>query len=94
MNSERPDYDLDYEYDVPADAPTYDCSYCGRPFAREEWRTLHYGLKHPSQLNDEEVQAFRDVYGDEEDDLGTFRLQALAALVAIYFCLLMVYALV
>ncbi|MBV0924520.1 C2H2-type zinc finger protein [Halomicroarcula limicola] len=94
MNSERLDHDRDYEYDAPADAPTYDCPYCGRPFAREEWRTLHYGLEHPAELDDEEVQAFRETYEDEEEDLGTFRLQALAVLVAIYFCLLMIYALV
>ncbi|WP_254271648.1 DUF7410 domain-containing protein [Haloarcula marina] len=83
-----------YDYDVPADAPTYECAHCGRPFAREEWLALHRGLDHPAELDDEEVAAFRAAHDDEEDALGTFRLQALGALVLLYFALLMVYALV
>lgn len=84
----------DHEYDVPEDAPAFECRYCGRPFAREEWLALHRGLDHPAQLDDEEVAAFREAHDDEEDDLGVFRLQALGALVLLYFFLLMIYALV
>ncbi|GGN96324.1 DUF7410 domain-containing protein [Haloarcula pellucida] len=84
----------DHAYDVPADAPVFECDYCGRPFARERWLALHHGLDHPNELDDDEVTAFRKAHEDEEDSLGAFRLQALGALVAIYFVLLMIYALV
>jgi hypothetical protein len=82
------------DYDVPEDAPAHECRYCGRPFAREEWLALHRGLEHPAELDDDEVAAFRDAHDAEEEQLGSFRLQALGALVVIYFCLLMIYALV
>lgn len=84
----------DDRYDVPDGVETYDCRYCGRPFDREEWLALHRGLDHPGRLDDEEVAAFRAAHDAEESALGTFRLRALGALVALYFCLLMVYALV
>jgi len=82
------------QYDVPDDAEVYECRYCGRPFAREEWLALHRGLDHPAALDDEEVAAFRAAHDDEESELGNFRLRALGALVLVYFFLLMVYALV
>ena len=82
------------EYDVPEDAPEFECRHCGRPFARAEWLHLHKGLDHTGQLDDGEVAAFRDAHDTEEAQLGSFRLQALGALVVIYFCLLMIYALV
>ena len=82
------------DYDVPEDEPVYECRYCGRPFAREEWLALHRGLDHPAQLDDEQVAAFRAAHDAEESALGNFRLRALGALVIIYFCLLMIYALV
>jgi len=81
------------DYDVPEDAEGYECRYCGRPFAREEWLALHRGLDHPAQLDDGEVAAFRAAH-DDESALGNFRLRALGALVLVYFCLLMIYALV
>ncbi|MDT3436562.1 C2H2-type zinc finger protein [Haloarcula sp. 1CSR25-25] len=84
----------DETYDVPADATAYTCSYCGRPFAREPWLALHCGLAHPNELDDGEVEAFRAAHEEEAESLSTFRLQALGALVLIYFGLLMVYALV
>ena len=82
------------DYDVPADAPAHECRYCGRPFAREEWLALHRGLEHPAELDDDEVAAFRAAHDAEEETLGSFRLRALGALILIYFCLLMIYALV
>jgi len=81
-------------YDVSEDEPAHECRHCGRPFAREEWLALHRGLDHPAQLDDEEVAAFRAAHDAEESALGNFRLRALGALVVIYFCLLMIYALV
>ncbi|WP_324662833.1 DUF7410 domain-containing protein [Haloarcula sediminis] len=82
------------DYAVPESAVTYECRYCGRPFAREEWLALHRGLDHPAQLDDGEIAAFRAAHEREESELGHFRLRALGALVLIYFCLLMIYALV
>jgi len=82
------------DYDVPDDAEAYECGYCGRPFAREEWLDLHRGLEHPARLDETEVEAFRAAHDTEESELGSFRLRALGALVLIYFCLLMIYALV
>ena len=82
------------DYDVPDDAPAYECQYCGRPFAREEWRSLHLGLDHPGRLDDDEVAAFRAAHEAEDAELGNFRLRALGALVLVYFFLLMVYAVV
>ena len=81
-------------YDVSEDEPAHECRYCGRPFAREEWLALHRGLDHPAQWGDDEVAAFRAAHDTEESELGHFRLRALGALVVIYFCLLMIYALV
>ena len=82
------------DYDVPDDTAAYDCRHCGRPFAREEWLALHRGLDHPAELDEEEVTAFRAAHEAEESRLGNFRLRALGALVLVYFCLLMIYALV
>ena len=82
------------DYRVPTSAPRYDCEYCGRPIAREDLRALHRGLEHASQLDDAEVEQFREAYGEEEDDIGMFRLKALAALVLVYFGLLMIYAVI
>jgi hypothetical protein len=83
-----------FDYEVPANAPVYECGYCGRPFAREEHLDLHRGLDHPADLTDDEVAAFRAAHADEEESLDTFRLKALGSLVLLYFGLLMVYALV
>lgn len=82
------------DYHVTASEPVYECEYCGRPFAREEWRALHRGLEHASELDDEAVEQFRTAYTEEDDDLRLFRLKALAALVVVYFGLLMIYAVV
>lgn len=84
----------DAEYDGSAEDVPYECHYCGRPFAREEWLALHRGVEHPNQLNDREATAFREAYDAEESELGNFRLRALGALILLYFCLLMIYALV
>jgi len=82
------------EYDVSDGDPAHECRYCGRPFAHAEWLALHRGLAHPAELGDDEVEAFRAAHEAEESALGEFRLRALGALVLIYFCLLMIYALV
>ncbi|MCG1002413.1 MULTISPECIES: hypothetical protein [Halobacterium] len=78
--------------DAPEDAPR--CSYCGEPFPSERLRALHRGLEHYGSLDDDERAAYEDAYHSEADDLRSFRLRALAALVALYFGFLMVYAVV
>jgi len=82
------------DYHVPPTESVYECEYCGRPFAREEWRALHRGIEHADGLDDEEVEQFREAYGDEGESLRLFRLKALGVLVVLYFCLLMIYAVV
>jgi len=82
------------DYHVPATESMYECPSCGRPFAREEWRTLHRGLEHASELDDADVEQFREAYRSEDSELRLFRLKALAALVVLYFVLLMIYAVV
>ncbi|WP_435360667.1 DUF7410 domain-containing protein [Haloarchaeobius sp. DFWS5] len=79
---------------VPADETPVECPYCARPFRREHYRTLHVGLTHYDEMTEDEKDRFQDAYRDESDDLGMFRLQSLAALVILYFGLLIVYSLV
>lgn len=74
------------------DAPR--CSYCGETFPTERLRALHRGLEHYDSLDDDERDAFEDAYHDESEDLRSFRLRALAVLVALYFGFLMTYAVV
>lgn len=78
--------------DAPADAPR--CSYCGEPFPDERLRTLHRGLEHYEELDDAEREAYEEAYLEENEDLRSFRLRALAALVVLYFGFLMIYAVV
>jgi hypothetical protein len=77
---------------APAAAPR--CSYCGEPFPNERLRALHRGLDHYDELDETEREAFEDAYLEENEDLRSFRLRALAALVVLYFGFLMIYAVV
>ena len=77
---------------APDDAPR--CSHCGEAFPSERLRALHRGLEHYDSLDDDERDAFEDAYRDEGEDLRSFRLRALAVLVALYFGFLMTYAVV
>ncbi len=77
---------------APDDAPR--CSYCGEAFPTERLRALHRGLEHYDSLADDERAAFEGAYHDESEDLRSFRLRALAVLVALYFGFLMTYAVV
>jgi hypothetical protein len=78
--------------DDPADAPR--CPYCGDPFPTERLRDLHRGLNHYEDLDDSERDAYAAAYRSESEDLQSFRLRALAALVLLYFGFLMTYAVV
>jgi hypothetical protein len=74
------------------DGPPYDCPYCDRRFHRESYLALHRGQAHGDELTDGERVAYEAAREEEEEELRLFRLQALAALVFIYFGFLLVYA--
>lgn len=84
----------DPETAVPSDAAAVACPYCDRPFPEERLRTLHLGLSHPDRIDASEREAFEAAHGAEDAELRRFRLLALAAVVATYFGLLFVYAVV
>lgn len=70
----------------------FECSYCDRVFAEQEWRALHHGIEHPGRLGDEERAAYEAAHEAETEELRLFRLKALAALVLLYFLFVMAYA--
>ncbi|WP_240452031.1 DUF7410 domain-containing protein [Halostella salina] len=82
------------DVELPADEQTEDCPYCGRPFAYEEYRTLHVGLDHPEACTEAEVEAFQAAYREESEDLRLFRLKAIGGIVLLYFGFLFTYSLV
>lgn len=75
-----------------ADRERFDCPYCGDAFARARHRDLHLGQAHDDVLSAEEREAHEAAAESEREDLRLFRLKALAALVAVYFGFLMLYA--
>lgn len=77
---------------TPSNAPA--CPHCGEAFPSERLLDLHRGLEHYDALDDAEREAFDDAYLAETDDLRSFRLRALAALVLLYFVFLFTYAVV
>ena len=85
MNSET--------YDIPADAPVYECAYCGRPFPEERLLALHRGIDHSKRIGDEERAAFKSAYEGEGGPLRRYRIAAVGVLVVLYFGLLMAFAL-
>lgn len=77
--------------DATADAT---CERCGERLPSERLRDLHRGLEHYRDLDDAERAAYEAAYESETEDLRSFRLRALAVLVALYFGFLMTYAVV
>jgi hypothetical protein len=80
----------------PPDAPDEPatCEYCGECFVEDDLLALHRGQAHENELSDAEIEAYREARESERDEVRLFRLQALAALVAIYFGFIFVYAFV
>lgn len=70
------------------------CTYCGERFVDDELLALHRGQAHEDQLGEGEIEAYRAARAAERDEMRLFRLKALAALVAIYFGFIFVYAFV
>ncbi|MFB6195575.1 MAG: DNA-binding protein [Haloplanus sp.] len=78
---------------VPEDAtPAGRCEHCGRPFPTADRLVLHKGVDHPRTLDDDERSAFESARAEEAEALRRLRLEALAALVALYFGFLFLYA--
>ena len=71
---------------------TFDCPYCDRRFAREEYRDLHLGQEHEERLDADERDAYEAAHDAEAEAIRIFRLKALAVLVLVYFGFLVVYA--
>ena len=71
---------------------SHECPHCGARFGRAAYRDLHLGQEHEGALDDEQRRAYEDARGAEREELRLFRLKALAALVAVYFGFLIVYA--
>jgi hypothetical protein len=78
--------------DTTDDDPPHDCPSCDRRFHRVSYLALHRGQAHGDELTDAERAAYEAAREEEEEELRMFRLQALAALVFIYFGFLLVYA--
>jgi hypothetical protein len=81
-------------YDVPAGESVVECDYCGRPFASDSLLALHHGHAHREALSEDERERFAETYEAETRALQRFRYKALAALVVLYFGVLMIYAVV
>jgi len=86
--------DPDRDVDVPGGVETHTCEYCGRPFPAADLLVLHRGLAHPDELDDAEIEQFRETYRSESDDISRFRIAAVGALVLLYFGFLFTYILV
>lgn len=82
------------DFDVPADADPARCPDCGRPYAREALLALHRGQVHGEALDATGRADYERAQSEETERLGLFRLKALLALIALYFGLLLIYALV
>jgi len=76
------------------ETPAGRCEYCDRPFPTAERLTLHKGLEHADELDASEQEAFEAARAEEETQLRDFRLNAIGAIIVLYFGLLFLYAIV
>lgn len=81
------------ETTVPTDETPVVCPYCGFELVDDEQYQLHLGLEHYAALTEDQQDAFRETYTDEETALNRFRIIALGWLVVLYFGFLVIYAL-
>jgi len=79
-------------YDDASDAAV--CEYCDRPLPDEELLALHHGTRHFEDLSEDQRKAYQAAATAEQADIRLFRLQALGALILVYFGFLMVYAVI
>jgi len=80
------------ETEVPVDETPVVCPYCEFKLTDDKQLRLHLGLEHYAELTNEEREAFKQTYTQEETELNRFRIVALGGLVALYFGFLVVYA--
>lgn len=80
---------------VPENAtPAGRCEYCDRPFPTADRLALHKGIEHDGRLTAAERDAVQQARAAEQEALGKLRLQAIGALILLYFGLLFLYAIV
>jgi hypothetical protein len=77
---------------VPSNESPVECPYCEHPFPNDEILLLHKGQRHLQELSAAEQSALQDAHERENEQVRMFRLKALAALVLVYFGLIMTYA--
>ena len=79
-------------YEVPADAPSYDCPYCDAVLPEEELLDLHIGVEHEEDASEEELEAFEDTFERESNQVFIYHLKVISLVVAIYFAFLFTYS--
>lgn len=80
---------------VPDDeTPAARCPHCDRPFPSEQLHDLHVGQVHSDSCTEAERTAFEAATDEERDDLFVYHLKIIAALVALYAALIIVYMVV
>ncbi|EMA07350.1 hypothetical protein [Haloferax denitrificans] len=77
--------------DTDATRDRHTCTACGEAYPTERLLVLHRGARHPDDLDAAEVEAYREAYYEEEDELKSFRIRALGVLVLLYFGFLMLF---
>lgn len=92
--TERPGAGCDVaaETAVPDGADAAVCDRCGRPFPDADLLALHLGLAHLDDLGPDERRTFEAATREEAAALRVMRLQAVAALVVLYFGFLFAYS--
>ena len=74
------------------DERSYRCRVCHQSFPQQHLLILHRGVRHWSDLTEEERSQYRREYEHEEQQIRSFRIRALGVLVVLYFGFLFLYA--
>lgn len=78
--------------DAASNSPeSHACRVCGRAFPESRLLVLHRGVRHANALTEGEKEAYVEAYREEEAELHSFRIRALAVLVVLYFGVLFLY---
>jgi hypothetical protein len=79
---------------VPEGEEPIRCPYCDRPFPRRQLRDLHVGEVHADSTTGADEATYEDVRDEEGDELFMYHLKVIAALVAIYAGMVILYMVV
>ena len=79
-------------YDVPADAPSYDCPYCDAALPEEDLLDLHIGVEHEDEATEAELEAFEETFERESNQVFIYHLKVISLVVGIYFIFLFTYS--